>query len=662
MATNLPSLDIELLSVRRIIPFQYGYTIYNPNTLFVTDNNGQLQGIGLDEYFSTFGILEPSSIAPYLQVALISSTYGLTYSNISTISYETNSSIINALWPSTNVYLYSTILSTTISTILRVDGDVSTLSSYVRYNNTALGTSSLSTSLASLSNLTMRGLSTLSTTIGQTTISTLCTINLSFSNIVNNNNAGVGLSSLSTSMSLNFSSFSTILSLNPTSIEGLCSLSTVVYTYISSFSAGEGVSSLSTLNARQFVTLNSSRGLSSLSTVVSQSISSFSTSIGRFAAGARSLSTFSSGVALSFYNYDSGPGVSSLSTNIVNFISSFSTSIGKNPPGIDGVCSLVIDVSLGLSSVVSSEGLSSLSTSLSYGLSSVASSEGISSLSTSLSFGLSSVAASRGLSSLSTSLSMGLSSVAASRGLSSLSTSLSYGLSTIASGPGISSLSSAMTASLLLAGSGEGVSSVSTYMGQISTVDLQFSGFFDFINSVQPLHRFTDKPALGLNCYPDGLATLDVNGMTHFRSTVYLTNTQLSINNADFYNIPPRADLDVSGSIVAGNLFVNAVGTFGESVTASLFLTPSDSNLKENIIGIEDALSTIQKLRGVNFNWIAGGKKDIGCIAQELQEVIPLMVTQGESYLVVAYEKLIPFLLESIKELSKRVDILERRI
>jgi len=258
-------------------------------------------------------------------------------------------------------------------------------------------------------------------------------------------------------------------------------------------------------------------------------------------------------------------------------------------------------------------------------------------------------------------LSYGLSSVAASRGLSSLSTSLSLGLSSIASGPGISSLSTSVADSFLLAGSGEGLSSVSTYMGQLSTVDLQFSGFFDFISSVQPLHRFTDKPALGLNCYPDGLATLDVNGMSHFRSTVYLTNTQLSINNADFYNTPPRADLDVSGSIVAGNLFINGVGTFGESVTAPVFLTPSDSNLKENVVGIEDALSTIQKLRGVNFNWIADGKKDIGCIAQELQEVIPLMVTQGESYLVVAYEKLIPFLLESIKELSKRVDVLERR-
>ena len=661
MAANLPSLDIELLSVRKIIPFQYGYTIYKPNMMFVTDTNGQLQGIGLDEYFSTFGILQPSSIAPYLQEALISSTYGLTYSSISTISYETNSSIINALWPSTNIYLYSTILSTTISTILRVDADVSTLSSYVRYNNTVAGTSSLSTSLASLSNLTVRGLSTLSTTIGQTTISTLCTMNLGFSNILINNNAGVGLSSLSTSMSLNFSSFSTVLSLNPTTIDGLCSLSTVVYTYISSFSAGPGVSSLSTLTARQFVTINSSRGLSSLSTTVSQSISSFSTSIGRFAAGARSLSTFSSGVALTFYRYDCGPGTSTLSTNVVEFINTFSTSIGEYPPGIEGLSSLVIDVSLGLSSVAASEGLSTLSTSISQGLSSIAASEGLSSLSTSISEGLSSVACSAGLSSLSTSLSFGLSSIACSAGLSSLSTSLSFGLSSVAASEGLSSLSTAITASLLLAGSGEGASSISTYIGQISTVDLQFSGFFDLISSVQPLHRFTDKPALGLNCYPDGFATLDVNGMSHFRSTVYLTNTQLCINNADFYNTPPRGDLDVSGSIVAGNLFVNGVGTFGESVMAPVFLTPSDSNLKENIVGIEDALSTIQKLRGVNFNWIAGGKKDIGCIAQELQEVIPLMVTQGDSYLVVAYEKLIPFLLESIKELSKRVDILERR-
>ena len=629
--------------------------------MFVTDSNGQLQGVGLDEYFSSFGILVPSSIAPYLQEALISSTYGLTYNSISTLSYETNSSIINALWPSTNAYLYSTILSTTISTILRVDADVSTLSSYVRFNNTAVGTSSLSTSLASLSNITVRGLSTLSTTIGQTTISTLCTMNLGFSNILINNNAGVGLSSLSTSMSLNFSSFSTVLSLNPTTIDGICSLSTVVYSYMSSFSAGPGVSSLSTLTARQFVMTNSSRGLSSLSSVVSQSISTFSTSIGRFAAGARSLSTFSSGVALTFYRYDCGPGTSSLSTNVVEFINTYSTSIGEYPPGIAGLSSLVIDLSLGLSSVAASEGLSTLSTTISEGLSSIAASDGISSLSTSISEGLSSVAASAGLSSLSTSLSFGLSSIACSAGLSSLSTSLSLGLSSVAASEGLSSLSTAITASLLLAGSGEGASSISTYMGQISTVDLQFSGFFDFISSVQPLHRFTDKPALGLNCYPDVFATLDVNGMTHFRSTVYLTNTQLSINNTDFYNVPPRADLDVSGSIVAGNLFINGVGTFGESVTAPVFLTPSDSNLKENVVGIEDALSTIQKLRGVNFNWIADGKKDIGCIAQELQEVIPLMVTQGESYLVVAYEKLIPFLLESIKELSKRVDILERR-
>ena len=79
-----------------------------------------------------------------------------------------------------------------------------------------------------------------------------------------------------------------------------------------------------------------------------------------------------------------------------------------------------------------------------------------------------------------------------------------------------------MASGFLLAGTGQGASSISTYLARLSTVDLEFSGFFDFVSSVRPLHRFTDKPALGLNCYPDAAATLDVNGVTQFRSTVYL--------------------------------------------------------------------------------------------------------------------------------------------
>ena len=658
MAGNLPSLDINLLSVRSIIPFQYDYTPYGPNIMLVTDSNGKLYGLGLDQYFSTYGILQPSSIAPYLQAALISTTYGNTYSSISTIAYVTNSSIVQSLFPSTTFLLYSTVLSTTIANTQRVDANMSTLSSYVYYNNANRGTSSLSTNLASLSNLTTTGLSTLSTTIGQTTISTLCTMNLALIAGLIANNTGFGVSAMSTSMSQNFSSISTVLSRDPIGVNGICSLSTIVYNYMSTFSAGPGLSTLSTVVFRKFDVINSGPGLSTLSTNMSLTISSFSTSIGKSVAGSQGISSLSTGLASSIFNLGAWQGTSTLSTNLVYFFSSFSTGLGSYPPAIEGLCSLVTVVSLGFSTIASGDGLSSLSTAIGPTLATIDSSAGLSTLSTNMSYGLSTVAASFGLSSLSTSLSYGLSSVASSRGLSSLSTSLSQGFSSIASGPGISSLSTNMASGFILAGTGVGVSSVSTYLARLSTVDLQFSGFFDFINSVRPLHRFTDKPALGLNCYPEAAATLDVNGLTQFRSTVYLNGTQMVINGP--YNGGARADLDVSGSIISDNLYVNQVGTFGTSVTSQVFLTPSDKKLKTNIIHIEDALSTIQKLRGVTFNWIEGGRPDIGCIAQELQEYVPLMVKKSENHLVVAYEKLIPLLLESIKELNARVTALER--
>lgn len=667
MALNLPSLDIDLLSVRRIIPFQYGYVPYNSNIMFVTDSNGELKGIGLDQYFSTYGIITPSSIAPSLQAMLISTSYFYTISSVSTIAYATNSTIINAMWPSTNAYLYSTILSTTISTILRVDGDVSTLSSFVRFNNANPGTSSLSTNIASLSNIMRLGFSTLSTTIGQVNISTLCTFNIALSNGLISVNPGVGLSSMSTSMSQNFSSLSTALSQSPVGIPGISSLSTVVFTYISTQNNSEGVSTLSTLTFRSFSRWQAGPGLSSVSTVVSQSISTYSTIIGRNPPGITGLSSLSTGVARSFFIWSAGPGLSTLSTILSESQSSFSTSIYTDPPGITGVSSLYLEVALGFSTIACSDGLSSLSTVIGPGFSSVDSSFGLSSLSTSVSLGLSTIACSGGLSTLSTTISLGLSSVATNIALESVSTAVGYGLSTVACSDGLSTLSTTISLGLSTTNVGT-TSSFSTYIGTLSTIDISYSGYFDYISTVRPLHRFTDKPALGLNCYPDSAATLDVNGLTRFRSTTYFTDTKVVITNQANYTSNARAELDVSGSIIAENIFINQIGTFGDSVTAQAFLTPSDKRLKDNIRVIEDAISTLKLIRGVRFNWLANNKPDIGCIAQEVEAVFPEAIgiqrsqLKEKEYLVVAYEKLIPVLLESIKELSDRVERIECRI
>ena len=660
MALNLPSVDIDLLSVRRIIPFQYDYTIYNSSVMFVTDSNGELKGIELDQYFSTYGIITPSSIAPYLQSALISTTYGLTISSVNTIAYQTNSTIIAEMWPSTNAYLYSTILSTCISTILRVDANLSSLSSFVRITNCAPGTSSLSTNLASLSNITLIGLSTLSTSFGNTTTSTISTFYGALSNGLVSINTGAGVSSISTSISENFSSMSTVLSVNPIGITGVSSLSTILFTYMSSMSAGDGVSTLSTVTARSFFQFRYAPGLSSLSTVVSQSISTYSTSIGRNPPGITGVSSLSTGTALKFVQYDCGPGTSSLSTNLVNFLCSFSTSIYSNPPGITGLSSLLIEVQYGFSTLSAGDGVSSLSTIIGPGISSVDSSYGLSSLSTAVSLGLSSVSASFGLSSLSTSLSMGFSTVAAGPGISSLSTIISLGLSSVACSSGLSSLSTVVSLGLSTVGNSIAISTLSSYIFSLSTVDLQFSGYFDYISDIRFLHRITDKPALGLNCIPDSATTLDVNGLTHFRSTTYFTGAKVGINK--LYNTDLNGELDVSGSILAENLFINQIGIFGESVTAQEFLTPSDERLKENIKIIENSISSIQQMRGVTFQWRASQRNDIGFIAQEVSRVIPEAVQKhsSESYLVVAYEKIIPVLIEGIKQLTERVENLER--
>ena len=75
-------------------------------------------------------------------------------------------------------------------------------------------------------------------------------------------------------------------------------------------------------------------------------------------------------------------------------------------------------------------------------------------------------------------------------------------------------------------------------------------------------------------------------------------------------------------------------------------------------------------MRGVSFEWNAGNKKgqrDIGVIAQELQQVLPEVVQDTilsvgefkdntEKYKTVDYEKIIPVLIEAIKELSNKLD------
>ena len=88
-------------------------------------------------------------------------------------------------------------------------------------------------------------------------------------------------------------------------------------------------------------------------------------------------------------------------------------------------------------------------------------------------------------------------------------------------------------------------------------------------------------------------------------------------------------------------------------LTSTDYNSSSDKRLKKNIKTVTSALATVDALRGVSFEWKEGGAKSIGMIAQEVQEVIPDVVTTDDNgYMGIKYTNVIGVLVEAIKELK----------
>jgi hypothetical protein len=100
----------------------------------------------------------------------------------------------------------------------------------------------------------------------------------------------------------------------------------------------------------------------------------------------------------------------------------------------------------------------------------------------------------------------------------------------------------------------------------------------------------------------------------------------------------------------------------------------SDVALKENIVNIPDPLESLGKLNGVLFDWKKeyidkrGGedgyfvrKKDVGVIAQEVEEVLPEAVAQrSDGVKAVKYDRLTCLLIEAVKTLNDKVEKLSK--
>jgi acyl-[acyl carrier protein]--UDP-N-acetylglucosamine O-acyltransferase len=120
---------------------------------------------------------------------------------------------------------------------------------------------------------------------------------------------------------------------------------------------------------------------------------------------------------------------------------------------------------------------------------------------------------------------------------------------------------------------------------------------------------------------------------------------------------------------ISGSLSVNGTTTISGDLRVTGDITAfftSDQRLKDNITPIEDPLAKVLSISGNNYTWNENSNKegqDVGVIAQEILEVLPEAVTTRDNgYLAVDYHKLVPLLIEAIKELSQKVSDLEDKL
>ena len=116
-------------------------------------------------------------------------------------------------------------------------------------------------------------------------------------------------------------------------------------------------------------------------------------------------------------------------------------------------------------------------------------------------------------------------------------------------------------------------------------------------------------------------------------------------------------------TVDGGALDVDGSLTVSGDITA--FFT-SDERLKDNIRTIDDPLQKIISISGNTFDWNDKSNKfghDVGLIAQEVNTVLPeAVIERDDGYLAVDYNKVIPLLVEAVKDLSAKIDSLEQKL
>jgi len=179
-----------------------------------------------------------------------------------------------------------------------------------------------------------------------------------------------------------------------------------------------------------------------------------------------------------------------------------------------------------------------------------------------------------------------------------------------------------------------------------------------------------DDPDFTFNGTTVTIATVDINGGAIDGTNIGAASqgtgnfTSLESDSLSVTNATASTSKDTGAVIITqGGLGVEGAIHAGGDVSA---FNTSDYRLKHNVKSIDSALDKIDQIQGVEFDWDAseaglhyGHLKghDVGVIAQELKEVLPEAVKErDDGYLSVDYGRVVPLLIQAIKELKAQIE------
>jgi hypothetical protein len=165
---------------------------------------------------------------------------------------------------------------------------------------------------------------------------------------------------------------------------------------------------------------------------------------------------------------------------------------------------------------------------------------------------------------------------------------------------------------------------------------------------------------------------MTITGVTTFNNLVdanggaTIDNIRIGVANDNTIDTSTgQLTLDSNGGQlnINDNTVITGILSVTDDITAFF---SSDERLKDNITPIEDPLAKVLSISGNTFDWNDKSShtgKDIGVIAQEIEKVLPeIVTTRDNGYKAVQYEKLSALLIEAVKELSHKVDDLQQKL